>query len=164
MISIIVAIAENYAIGKNNDLLWHIPEDLKRFKRLTTGHSVIMGKKTYESLPRKPLPNRRNVIITDDPGDHFEQCVTVFSVEDVLKNIDHDEENFVIGGASVYRQFLPLSDRMYITWVHKPFDADVFFPEIDFSEWSLVSSEDVIPDGNNDFAYSNHIYERINKK
>jgi dihydrofolate reductase len=163
MISIIVAIAENYAIGKNNDLLWHIPEDLKRFKRLTTGHTVIMGKKTYESLPRRPLPNRVNVVITDDPEDHFDQCVMTFSIEDALDKINLSDENFIIGGASVYRQFLPFSDRLYITWVYKSFDGDVFFPEIDFSEWSLVSSEDIPASGENDFSYSNRIYDRIRK-
>jgi dihydrofolate reductase len=163
MISIIVAIAENHAIGKNNDLLWHIPEDLKRFKRLTTGHTVIMGKKTYASLPRKPLPNRVNIVITDDPGDLFDQCVMAWSVEDALNKSDPSDENFIIGGASVYRQFLPFSDRLYITWVHKSFDGDVFFPEIDFSEWLLVSSEDVPPVKENDFSYSNNIYDRIKK-
>jgi dihydrofolate reductase len=163
MISIIVAIAENYAIGKNNDLLWHIPEDLKRFKRLTTGHTVIMGKKTYESLPRRPLPNRVNIVITDDTNDLFDQCVMAFSIEDALKKMNPSDENFIIGGASVYNQFLPFSDRLYITWVYKSFDGDVFFPEIDFSEWSLVSSEDIPASGKNDFSYSNRIYDRIRK-
>jgi dihydrofolate reductase len=161
MISIIVAIAENYAIGKNNDLLWYIPGDLKRFKQLTTGHTVIMGKKTYESLPRKPLPNRVNIIITDNPEDHFDQCVMAFSIEDALTKTDLSDENFIIGGASVYRQFLPLTDRLYITWVHKSFEGDVFFPKIDFSEWLLISSEDIHPGGDNDFSYSNNIYDRI---
>lgn len=164
MISIIVAIAENNAIGKNNDLLWHIPEDLKRFKKLTTGHSVIMGKKTYESLPRRPLPNRINIVVTDNPKDNFDQCVMVFSIEDALNKSDPSDENFIIGGASIYRQFLPFSDRLYITWVHKSFEADVFFPEIDFSEWKMISSEDFPPSGSNDFSYSNVIYERIKKR
>ena len=163
MISIIVAIAENYAIGKNNDLLWHIPEDLKRFKRLTTGNTVIMGKKTYESLPRRPLPNRLNIVITDNPEDQFDQCVMAFSIEDALNKLDPAKENFIIGGASVYKQFLPYSDRLYITWVHKSFDGDVFFPEIDFSEWILISSEDIPAVGQNDFSYSNNIYDRIRK-
>ena len=163
MISIIVAIAENYAIGKNNDLLWHIPEDLKRFKRLTTGNTVIMGKKTYESLPRRPLPNRVNIVITDDPNDHFDQCMMAWSIEDALSKSDPADENFIIGGASVYRQFLPFSDRLYITWVHKSFDGDVFFPEIDFSEWLLISSEEISSDSNKDFSYSYNIYHRIKK-
>jgi dihydrofolate reductase len=163
MISIIVAIAENYAIGKNNDLLWHIPEDLKRFKRLTTGHTVVMGKKTYESLPLRPLPNRVNIVITDSPGDRFDHCVMAYSIEDALNKLDASVENFIIGGASVYRQFLPFTDRLYITWVQQLFDGDVFFPEIDFSEWSLVSSEDIPQGKGNDFSYSNRIYDRIRK-
>jgi dihydrofolate reductase len=164
MISIIVAIAENNAIGKNNDLLWHIPEDLKRFKKLTMGHSVIMGKRTYESLPRRPLQNRINIVVTDDPKDNFDQCAMAFSIEEALNKSNPSDENFVIGGASIYRQFLPFSDRLYITRVNKSFEADVFFPEIDFSEWKMISSEDFPPAGNNDFSYSNVIYERIMKR
>jgi dihydrofolate reductase len=163
MISIIVAIAENYAIGKNNDLLWHIPGDMKRFKRLTSGHTVIMGKKTYESLPRRPLPNRVNIVISDDPVDLFDQCVMAWSIVEALNKSDPSDENFIIGGASVYRQFLPLTDRLYITWVHKAFDGDVFLPEIDFSEWVLISSEDFPSDVTNDFSYTNNIYDRIRK-
>jgi dihydrofolate reductase len=161
MISIIVAIAENYAIGKNNDLLWHIPEDLKRFKRLTTGHTIIMGKNTYESLPRRPLPNRRSIVITDDPSESFEGCTTVHSIEEAMKHCDPSEENFIIGGASVYRQFLPFADRLYLTMVNKSFDGDVFFPEINFSLWKVISTEDVPDDGILGFSYSNNIYERI---
>jgi len=164
MISIIVAIADNYAIGRNNDLLWHIPEDMKRFKKLTTGHTVIMGKKTYESLPRKPLSNRINIVVTDEPKDNFDQCIMAISIEDALNKSDPSDENFVIGGASIYGQFLPFSDRMYITWVHKSFDADVFFPEIDFSEWRIISDEDFLPAGSNDFSCSYAIYERIKKR
>jgi len=163
MISIIVAIAENYAIGKNNDLLWHIPEDLKRFKRLTTGHTVVMGKKTWESLPRRPLPNRVNIVISDDPEDHFDQCVMAGSIEDAINKLVPSDESFIIGGASVYRQFLPFCDRLYITWVHKAFEGDVFFPELDFSEWLLISTEDIHSGANIDFAYSNNIYDRIRK-
>jgi dihydrofolate reductase len=161
MISIIVAIAENYAIGKNNDLLWHIPEDLKRFRRLTTGHAVIMGKRTWESLPRKPLPDRKNIVITDDPSDHFEGCTMAFSIEDSLLKMDRSDENFIIGGASVYRQFLPYADRLYITWVHKSFEGDVFFPEIRFEDWKVISTEEMVPTGSNDFYRTNVIYERI---
>jgi dihydrofolate reductase len=163
MISIIVAIAENNAIGKNNDLLWHIPEELKRIKKLTTGHAVVMGKKTFESLPRKPLPNRINIVISDDPADQFDQCIMAYSIEEAIKKLDPSDENFIIGGASVYRQFLPIADRLYITWVHKSFEGDVFFPEIDFSEWSLTSSEDIPSGLTNEFSYSYHIYNRITK-
>ena len=162
MISIIVAIAENRAIGKNNDLLWHIPADLKRFKQITSGHTVIMGKRTWESLPRRPLPNRRNIVITDIPGEKIEGCEMVYSIEEAVAACTPGEENFIIGGASVYNQFLPNADRLYLTFVHKSFDADVFFPEIDFSQWKLISKEDFQPDEVNDFSYSNETYDRVN--
>jgi len=162
MISIIVAIAENMAIGKNNDLLWHIPEDLKRFKRITSGHPVIMGKRTFYSLPRRPLPNRRNIVITDVPGETIDGCEMAYSIEEVIGKCDPAEENFIIGGASVYRQFLPHCDRLYLTRVHKAFDGDVFFPDIDFSQWELVSMEEGPADAINDFTYSNETYQRRN--
>ncbi len=160
MISIIVAIAENMAIGKNNNLLWHIPEDLKRFKRITSGHPVIMGKRTFYSLPRRPLPNRRNIVITDIKGETIEGCEMAYSIEDVIEKCDPAEENFIIGGASVYRQFLPHCDRLYLTRVHKTFDGDVFFPEIDFFQWELISTEEGDVDAINDFTYSNETYQR----
>lgn len=161
MISIIVAIAENMAIGKNNDLLWHIPADLKRFKQITSGHPVIMGKKTWESLPRRPLPNRRNIVITDVTGERIDGCEMAYSIEEAVAMCDVNEESFIIGGASVYRQFLPHANRLYLTLVHKPFDGDVFFPEIDFSQWKMISKEDFMPDDINDFAYSNQTYDRV---
>jgi dihydrofolate reductase len=161
MISIIVAIAENMAIGKNNDLLWHIPADLKRFKQITSGHPVIMGKKTWESLPRRPLPNRRNIVITDNPGEQIEGCEMAYSIEEAIALCNPEEENFIIGGASVYRQFLPHAHRLYLTFVHKSFEADVFFPEIDFSQWKRISKEDYPPDELNDFSYSNETFDRI---
>jgi len=163
MISIIVAIAENYAIGKNNDLLWHISEDMKLFKRITTGRTVVMGKRTFESLPRRPLPNRRNVVITDIPGERIGGCDMAYSMHEAIALCPKEEENFIIGGASVYKQFLPFTDRLYLTRVHKPFDGDVFFPEIDFSEWRLLSREDFPESDNNDFTYSFEVYDRIKK-
>jgi len=140
-ISIIVAIAENNAIGKDNKLLWYLSDDLKRFKRITSGHQVIMGRNTYLSLPVRPLKNRVNVVITDDPGEVFEGCITVRSIEDALKLCKDDEESFVIGGGAVYRQFMPLAGKLYITKVHKDFEADTFFPEIDENEWELIEEE-----------------------
>jgi dihydrofolate reductase len=160
MISIIVAIAENYAIGKNNDLLWHIPEDLKRFKKITTGHKIIMGKKTYLSLPVRPLRNRENIVITDNPGDVFEGCTVVYSFDEALEKCSPGEENFIIGGASVYKQFLPCTDRLYITWVHKKIEGDVFFPVIDFKEWKIILQEDFPVNDQLGFAYSYVVYDR----
>ena len=159
MISIIVAIAENYAIGKNNDLLWHIPEDLKRFKQITSGHTIIMGKRTYESLPYRPLKNRSNVVISDIPGDHYEGCVMAYSIEEAVKLCDPEDECFVIGGGMVYRQFMSLADKLYITWVHKDFDADTFYPEIDPEIWEETMREEGQGEGL-DFTYSFVTYIR----
>lgn len=153
-ISIIAAIAENFAIGKNNRLLWHIPEDLKRVKRLTTGNVIIMGKSTYFSLPRRPLPDRINLVISDDPDDKFEGCVMAYSIEDALTKIGGEKENFIFGGASVYRQFFPLASKLYLTMVHKTFDADTFFPEIDFGLWTELFRSDFPFDEKLGFSYS----------
>jgi dihydrofolate reductase len=159
MISIIVAIAENNAIGKNNDLLWHIPEDMKRFRQITTGHRIIMGKRTYESLPNRPLKHRTNIVISDVPGDHYEGCLMAYSVQEALELCPPDEECFVIGGGMVYRQFLPLADRLYITLVHKSFAADVFFPYIDPLDWEESDREEGSGNGV-DFRYSFITYDR----
>lgn len=161
MISIIVAVAKNYAIGKNNTLLWHIPEDLIRFKKITTGHTIIMGKRTWESLPKRPLPNRRHIVITDIPGDHFEGAETAYSIDEAISLTDPQTENFVIGGASVYRQFLPMCNRLYLTVVYKDFEGDVFFPELNPAEWNQVSAEEHPADAQNSFSYTYFIYDRI---
>lgn len=162
-LAIIVAIAENYAIGLNNRLLWHISDDLKRFKKLTEGHTVVMGKKTYESLPVRPLKNRRNIVITDSPEEKFEGCLTVHSVEEAISLCDPYKMNFIIGGASIYRQFLPLADMLYLTRVHKSFHADTFFPEISAEDWQCVSSEPGPEDPALGFAYTYEIYTRTDK-
>lgn len=153
-ISIIVAIAENFAIGLNNQLLWHIPDDLKRFKRITSGHQVIMGKLTYKSLPLRPLPNRTNIVITDVKGEKFEGATTVYSIQEALDLCNDNSESFIIGGGSVYRQFLPYCNKLYITVVHKNFKADTFFPEVDFEQWKLIEREDHEKDDHLDFSYS----------
>lgn len=141
-ISIIVAIAQNNAIGKDNQLLWHIPADLKRFKALTTAHTIVMGKRTFESLPLRPLPNRRSVVITDIEGEQIDGCVMAYSIENAIEKMDSDKENFIIGGGSVYRQFMPLADKLYLTIVKKDFEADTFYPDIDFNEWETILRED----------------------
>lgn len=152
-ISIIVAISENHGIGKNNELLFHLPDDLKRFKRITTGHPIIMGRNTLLSLPKWPLPRRRHIVITDKPDDHFPGCETVFSIDEAVAKVKDESEAFVIGGGMVYRQFYPLAGRLYLTLVHKNFDADVYFPEIDFSEWEEISREEFY-DQQNNFNYT----------
>lgn len=155
-ISIIVAIAENFAIGKNNGLLFHLPNDLKRFRQITTGHPLIMGRNTLLSLPKWPLPNRRNIVITDKPDDVFPGCEIVFSVGEAVKLVESETEAFVIGGGSVYRQFLPLANRLYLTLVKKTFDADIFFPEIDYSQWDEMSREEHFDEENQfEFTYLN---------
>ncbi len=160
-ISIIVAIASNYAIGKDNDLLWHISKDLKRFKVLTEGHYIVMGKRTYFSLPKRPLPKRTSLIITDIQGEEIDNCLMAYSIEDAMNKMDSSKENFIIGGGSVYKQFMPLADKLYITRVHKDFDADTFFPKISLDEWKLISKVDVKDDDQNDFDYSFEEYIRI---
>jgi dihydrofolate reductase len=152
-ISIIVAISENYGIGRDNELLFHLPNDLKRFKKITTGHSIIMGRNTLLSLPKWPLPRRRHIVITDKPDDHFSGCETVFSVTEALEKVKDEQEAFVIGGGMVYRHFFPLAGRLYLTQVHKDFEADVYFPEIDFSEWKEISREEFY-DEDNEFDYT----------
>ena len=159
-ISIIVAIASNYAIGKDNDLLWHISKDLKRFKEITKGHYIIMGKRTYYSLPKRPLPNRTSLIITDVENEVIDNCPMAYSIDDAIAKMDNENENFVIGGGSIYKQFMPHADTLYITRVHKDFDADTFFPEISEKEWELISKEDVNDDPQNDFTYSFETYKR----
>lgn len=139
MISIIVAVAENGTIGDRNTLLWHISEDLKHFKALTSGHPVIMGRKTYESLGH-PLPNRTNVVLTRGDGE-FPGCRVVHALDEALALFPAGEELFVIGGAQIYAQALPLADRLYLTRVCHPYEGDTSFPDWDESEWRLISSE-----------------------
>src|SRR3978361_420580 len=140
IISDVVAIAENHAIGKNNQLLWYLPADLKHFKNITTGHTIIMGRKTYDSVG-KPLPNRRNIIITRQDI-AIEGCEVVKSIEEALALSADEKEVFIVGGAEIYRQSIHLTDRIYLTIVHQKFDADTFFPAIDNTEWRETARED----------------------
>ena len=153
-IAIIVAIAQNFAIGRNNELLFHLPNDLKRFKKITLGHAVIMGKKTLFSLPNGPLPNRRNIVITDVAGETFDGCETVYSIEEAVEVVKNEEVAFVIGGGMIYRQFYPIAGKLYLTMAHRDFEADIFFPEINFNEWKELSRETLF-DEKNGFNYSN---------
>lgn len=139
MISIIVAVAENGVIGDKNQLLWHISEDLKHFKTVTTGHPVVMGRKTFESLGR-PLPARTNVVVSRQ-GLKIEGCTVVPSLEDALELFPVEEEVFVIGGAQIYEQALPVAEKLYLTRVFHSYEGDTRFPEWDESEWRLLSSE-----------------------
>ena len=161
MISIIVAIAENCAIGQKGDLLCHLPNDLKHFKEITSGCTVIMGKRTFFSLPKHPLPNRRNIVITDIAGEQFEGAEAAYSIDEAVKLADQDKENFIIGGGMVYRQFMPLADKLYITHIRHRFeDADTFFPEIDPTVWKQTSAERHEADDKNPYDYTFATYGR----
>lgn len=139
-ISMIVAVAEGNVIGKENRLLWHLPKDLKRFRNITENHKIIMGKKTFDSLPKGPLPHRTNIILSKSVF-QLDSCIVVDSIEGVLELCDDNQENFIIGGASVYEQFLPLSQKLYYTKVYANFDGDTFFPVLNNSEWKLIDRE-----------------------
>ena len=152
-ISIIAAIAENNAIGLNGKLLYWIPADLKRFKALTTGHTIIMGRKTFDSLPKGALPNRRNVVLTRSKQT-FEGAETFSSLSKALASCSPEEDIYIIGGASVYAEALPLANRLYMTEVHDtPKEADAFFPTFNRDEWEVVSLEKHEPDEKNDQFY-----------
>ena len=163
MISIIVAVSEDWGIGKDNELLWHISEDLKRFKSLTFGNTIIMGKRTWESLPRRPLPGRKNIVLTDKEDEIIKNSVTAYSIEDALGKCEKNEEIFIIGGGSIYRQFMPVADRLYITHVHKKAPADIYFPEIDLKIWEITENEEFKTEGENSIPYTYTIYERKNR-
>lgn len=152
VISIIVAVAENNVIGANNQLIWHISEDLKRFKALTTGHHIIMGRKTFESIGR-PLPKRTNIIVSRNKNFAAEGCIVVASLEEALTVSASDSEVFIIGGGELYRQTLPLAHKLYLTRVHKSFDGDTFFPEISEADWKEVFSEEKKPASESELGY-----------
>lgn len=140
MITLIAAVAENNALGKDNQLLWHLPDDFQRFKSVTTGHHIIMGRKTFESFP-KPLPNRVHIIITRQNYYAPEGCIVVDSLEKAIAVCPKNEETFIIGGGEIYKQSIAIADKLDITKVHHIFEADTFFPEIDLNEWDLTYSE-----------------------
>lgn len=167
MISIIVAISEENAIGQKGDLLCHLPADLKHFKETTQGHTVIMGKRTYFSLPiskitgTHALPNRKNIVITDVAGEQLEGAEMAYSIEEAQKMVEAQEEAFIVGGGMVYRQFMPLADKLYITHMHHSFpEADTFFPEIEPAVWEQISIERHEADEKNPYAFSFAEYVR----
>ena len=161
MISIIAALDQNNAIGLNNRLLCYLPNDLKYFKRITSGHPVIMGWRTYESLPIKPLPNRKNIVICDLVNPSAPGCILVSSIEEACTQCNDCEEYFVIGGAQVYRQMMPIAQKLYITRIHHTFEADVWFPDIKASEWQQQSTEWNASDEKHPYSYSFEVYTRI---
>jgi len=160
MISIIAAIAKNNALGKDNDLIWHLPADLKRFKKITSGHHILMGRNTFESIG-KPLPNRTSVVITRNDNYFKAGCLIANSIEEAIE-ITAKENAFIIGGAQIYKEALEkkLVDTLDITIVHHEFEADVFFPEIDETVWQEVSRQDFKADEKNKYDYSFVTYQK----
>jgi len=158
-ITAVVAIASNYAIGKNNQLLWHLPNDLKHFKNITAGGTVIMGRKTFASVG-KPLPKRRNIVITRQDIE-IEGCEVVKSIDEAIALCETEDEVFIVGGAEIYRQAMHLTNRIYLTIVHQSFDADTFFPEIDYKDWKETEREDHEADEKHQFSYSFITLERV---
>lgn len=162
MITLIAAAAQNRALGKDNQLIWHLPNDFKRFKNLTTAHHIIMGRKTFESFP-KPLPNRTHVIITRQLDYKAEGCIIVDSIEKAIEICPKNEEIFIIGGGEIYQLAMPLADKIELTVVHHPFDADTFFPEIKLTEWELINSDFQIKDEKHLYDYSFDTYIKKQK-
>lgn len=161
-ISIIVAVDKNNAIGKNNQLLCHLPNDLKYFKTTTSGHPVIMGRKTFESLPNGALPNRRNIVLSKDSEYKCNGCELTSSLEEALALTDKEANVFIIGGASIYKHAIDKADKLYVTHIDHSFDdADAFFPQIDTALWKEVSRIDNPSDDKNKYTHSFVIYERI---
>jgi len=160
MIVMIAAASENNVLGKDNQLVWHLPDDFKRFKQLTTGHYIIMGRKTFESFP-KLLPNRTHVIITRQKDYHPEDCIVVNSIQKAIETVPHNEDAFIIGGGEIYNLSMPLTNKIELTRVHTHIEGDAFFPEIDQTVWELESSEFHPKDDKHSFDFT---YETFVKK
>jgi dihydrofolate reductase len=162
IISIIAAVADNLVIGKNNVLPWHLPADFEYFKKASVGKPIILGEKTFESIG-KALPSRKNIILTNKTDYQPLNCLVAHSIEESLKLAEGCREVMIGGGASVYQQFLPLADKMYLTWVHHNFEGDTFFPKFNQVDWQEISREDQLAYAKNAFDYSFVILERIKK-
>lgn len=160
MITIIAAIGKNGELGKDNDLIWHLPNDLKRFKKITLGHHVIMGRKTFESLG-KPLPNRTTIIITRNSNYKVDNCIIVNSLEAALKASATDPNPYILGGAEIYHQAIKIADSLDLTLVDANFEADAFFPQIDASLWEETSHENFNADENHQYNYSFVTYKKV---
>jgi len=158
MLTLIAATSTNYALGKDNQLVWHLPDDFKRFKALTTDHYIIMGRKTFESFP-KPLPNRTHVIITRNKSyDAPEGCIVVLSLEEAIAICPKNEEVFIIGGGEIYKQSIDMADKVELTRVHTTVEADTFFPEINPEHWNLVFEEQHTKDEKHAFDFTFQTY------
>jgi dihydrofolate reductase len=152
-ISIIAALAKNRIIGKNNKLPWNLPADLKHFKKLTLGKPIIMGQKTFESIGR-PLPGRANIILSLDENFKPQGCIVANSIEEVLKILEHEKEIMIAGGASIYKQFLPLANKMYLTLIDANFEGDTYFPEFNWEDWEVIERIENQSDKENPYKYT----------
>ena len=159
MITLIAAIGKNRELGKDNDLIWHLPNDLKRFKKTTSGHHIIMGRKTFESLG-KPLPNRTNIIITRNKNYKAEGCVVVNSLEAAIKTAETDSNPYILGGAEIYKLAIEIADVLDLTLVDAALEADAFFPKIDMNVWKEASRQDFLADEKHQYNYSFVTYTR----
>lgn len=154
-IAIIVALDEQNGIGRKGELLCHLPDDLKHFKELTSGHYVIMGRKTYESLPNGALPNRTNIVITSGAAENYPDCVVVRSLDEAVNSCSGEDTAFIIGGGELFRSSFHLAGKLYLTRIHHTFDdADTFFPEIDFNAWQLIRNETHRKDEKHEYGFS----------
>ncbi len=162
-LSIIAAMSANRVIGSNNDLPWRLPADLKRFKNLTMGHHLIMGRKTFESIGQ-PLPGRTTIVMTHHTDYAPEGVQVAHSVDQALQMAAGDDEVFVAGGGQIYRQMLPRADRLYLTSIHDEFEGDTDFPEFKESDWQLISEEGHEPDEKNPYTYTFSVYERRSRQ
>ena len=163
IVSVIVAVGENNEVGYMNSLLWHLPADLKRFRELTTGHTIVMGRKTFESLPNGPLPNRRNVVISGNPHFTHPDCLVFSSVDEALIKLSGEKEVYFIGGSQIYCQVLPYATMLYLTRVHASFpEADTFFPKIDRTKWMKRCEEAHSSDEKNKYSFTFYEYNKKN--
>lgn len=162
IISAITALGENFVIGKNNTLPWHLPADMRFFKKTTMGHPVIMGRKTYDSF-KKALPGRENIVITRQKDYSLPDAKVVSSLDDAIEaaSASQPDEVFILGGAQIFELSMPLVNRLYLTRIHENFEGDTFFPKIDFKDWGKIKDEYHIPDEKNKYAYSFQTWERI---
>jgi len=159
-LTLIAAMAENRVIGKNNDLVWHLPDDLKHFKELTKGHHIIMGRKTFESMG-KPLPHRTNIVVTSKEDYKAEGCIVVHNLRDAIQKAENDSQPFIIGGGKIYKQALEYGDTMELTEIDAEVDGDTYFPEFDRKFWKEVSREHHPKDDKHDYAFDFVRYERL---
>jgi dihydrofolate reductase len=159
----LVAVSDNNVIGKDNDLIWHLPKDLKHFKKLTTGHTMIMGRKTWEAIGAKPLPKRKHIVITRNEGYRAEGAIVVTSVNEALKQIEDDQQAFIIGGAEIFNLTMSIVNQIEITYVHHDFEGDTFFADLKKEDWELVWQKKFFKDEKHKYDFTFARYDRAIK-